>query len=173
VIGYDLNEPIPHPRLEPVYKQIAAAIREVDNNHIVLLEGAQWGGNFDVFGPPFDPRAMYNFHKYWMEPTAAAIQPFVDFRKRYKVPLWMSESGENGDDWIARFRAVLEENNIGWAFWPYKKMDATSCAASFARPEYWDDIVGYAKLRGSVGTLRSTCTGLREPYIHALIPHAR
>lgn len=73
MIGYDLNEPIPHPRLEPVYKQIAAAIREVDNNHIVLLEGAQWGGNFDVFGPPFDPRAMYNFHKYWMEPTAAAI----------------------------------------------------------------------------------------------------
>jgi len=63
----------------------------------------------------------------------------------------MSESGENGDDWIARFRAVLEENNIGWAFWPYKKMDATSCAASFARPEYWDEIVGYAKLRGSVG----------------------
>jgi hypothetical protein len=160
VIGYDLlNEPIPHyprllhlnPLLEPVYKQITAAIREVDRNHIVILGGAQWDSNFDVFGPPFDAQAMYTFHKYWTTPTADVIQPYADFRKRYNVPLWMSESGENTDDWIAKFRGVLEENNIGWAFWTYKKMDATSCAASFARPVHWDEIVSYGQIWGSVG----------------------
>lgn len=160
VLGYDLlNEPIPHypeirrlnPLLEPVYKQITAAVRGVDQNHIVILGGAQWDSNFDVFGPPFDAKAVYTFHKYWTEPAAGVIQSYMDFRKRYNVPLWMSESGENTDDWIAKFRTVLEQNNIGWAFWPYKKMDATSCGVSFSRPKYWDEVVAYAKIWGSVG----------------------
>ena len=160
IIGYDLlNEPIPtypkwkhlSPRLEPLYKRITAAIREVDQNHIVILGGAQWDSNFDVFGPPFDQRLMYNFHKYWTSPTQDVIQPYLDFRDRYNVPIWMSESGENKDDWIATFRTLLEKNGIGWAFWPYKKMDATSCVASFDRPEYWSEIVAYAQLPGSVG----------------------
>lgn len=164
VIGYDLlNEPIPqypqlahlNPRLEPVYKQITAAIRAVDQNHIVIQGGAQWDTNFGVFGPPFDSQAIYTFHRYWMEPSAKDIQPYMDFRKRYNVPIWMSESGENTDAWIAKFRAVLDSNNIGWAFWPYKKMDATSCMASFARPEHWDEIVSYAKRGRSVSAVEN------------------
>ncbi len=140
-----------NPRLEPLYKQIGASIREVDPNHILILGGAQWDSNFDVFGPPFDPKSMYTFHKYWTEPTVDVIQPYLAFRNRYSVPIWMGESGENTDEWIAKFRTVLEENEIGWAFWPYKKMDATSCAASFAKPAYWDDIVAYAKTPSSAG----------------------
>lgn len=51
LIGYDLlNEPIPHfPRLrqyneklEPLYRRITKAIREVDTNHAIILEAAQW-----------------------------------------------------------------------------------------------------------------------------------
>ena len=51
ILGYDLlNEPISpysdedylNPRLEPLYREIVAAIRSVDSNHVVLLAGAQW-----------------------------------------------------------------------------------------------------------------------------------
>ena len=160
VLGYDLlNEPIPHfpelkkfnSKLEPLYHRMVDAIREVDKNHVVILGGAQWDTNFSVFGPPFDKNVMYTFHKYWMKPEQAEIQQYVDFRDTYRVPIWMSESGENKDEWITQFRELLEKNQIGWAFWPYKKMDATSSPVSFARPVYWDEIVAYGKLAGGTG----------------------
>jgi hypothetical protein len=33
-------------KLEEIYKKGVAAIRELDTNHIILLGGAQWNGNF-------------------------------------------------------------------------------------------------------------------------------
>jgi len=161
VLGYDLlNEPIPHfpelkkynSQLEGLYHRMVEAIREVDKNHIVILGGAQWDTNFSVFGPPFDKNVMYTFHKYWMKPEQAEIQQYVDFRDTYRVPIWMSESGENTDDWITQFRTLLEKNQINWAFWPYKKMDSPRSIVSFARPQYWDEIVTYAKLPGGLGS---------------------
>ncbi len=160
VLGYDLlNEPIPHfpelkkynSQLEPLYRRIVAGIREVDRNHIVILGGAQWDTNFSVFGPPFDKNVMYNFHKYWMKPEQGEIQQYVDFRDKYQVPIWMSESGENTDEWITQFRELLDKNQIPWAFWPYKKMDSPRAIVSFARSQYWDEIVAYAKLGGGTG----------------------
>jgi hypothetical protein len=56
----------------------------------------------------------------------------------------MGESGENTDEWIASFRSLLEQNEIGWCFWPYKKVDATSCLVSINRPAEWDTIVSFA-----------------------------
>jgi aryl-phospho-beta-D-glucosidase BglC (GH1 family) len=153
VIGYDLlNEPIPHffdtnyfnPKLEPLYRKIVAAVREVDKNHIVFLGGAQWDTNFKVFGPPFDDKAAYTFHKYWMDVNQQAIEEYVAFRDRYGVPVWLGESGENTDAWVASFRELLEHNNVGWCFWPYKKMDSTSSVVSINPPPDWDSIVAFA-----------------------------
>lgn len=158
VLGYDLlNEPIPpavsqyNSKLEPLYRRITAAIREMDKNHVVIFGGAQWDSNFDVFGPPFDSNSLYTFHKYWTAATQDVIQTYLDFRDRYKVPLWMGESGENQDSWIAQFKALLEKHQIGWTFWPYKKMDATSSPVSFTRPVHWNEIVSYAALPGGTG----------------------
>src|ERR1700735_2760164 len=68
VLGYDLlNEPISpysdeaylNPRLEPLYREIVAAIRSVDANHVVLLAGGQWSTSFAMFDRPFDANAVY------------------------------------------------------------------------------------------------------------------
>jgi len=56
----------------------------------------------------------------------------------------MGESGENTDQWIEQFVRVLEKNKVGWCFWPYKKLDATSCIASINRPAEWETIVTFA-----------------------------
>jgi hypothetical protein len=72
------------------------------------------------------------------------IQEYLDFRDKHKVPVWMGESGENTDEWISSFRTLLETHNIGWCFWPYKKLEATSCIASINPPENWDAIVNFA-----------------------------
>jgi endoglucanase len=55
------------------------------------------------------------------------------------------ESGENTDEWVASYRSLLEQHKIGWCFWPYKKVDATSCVASINKPADWDAIVGFAE----------------------------
>lgn len=153
VVGYDLlNEPIAHyfdaahfnPRLEPLYKKIVKGIRAVDRNHVIFLGGAQWDTNFKVFGPPFDPKLAYTFHKYWFEVKQEAVQEYIDFSAKYDVPVWMGESGENKDEWVASFRELLERNRIGWCFWPYKKLDATSCVVSIDKPADWDAVAAFA-----------------------------
>src|SRR5579875_1139589 len=108
IIGYDLlNEPIApyfdvshfNPKLEPLYKRITKAIREVDKNHILFVGGAQWDSNFNVFGKPFDNKLVYTFHKYWTAPTQKVIQPYIDFRNKYNVPVYCGETGENTNEW--------------------------------------------------------------------------
>jgi endoglucanase len=160
VLGYDLlNEPIPNfpklaplnPSLEPLYKKLTGEIRKVDGHHILFLGGAQWDTNFAVFGKPFDANSAYTFHKYWTAPDESVIRQYVDFRERYDVPIWMGESGENTDEWIAQFVKTLEKNNIGWAFWPYKKMEKASAVVSVTPPADWEKIVEFGKLPRGTG----------------------
>lgn len=164
VLGYDLlNEPIPHypslrplnVKLEPLYKKLTIAVRQIDKHHILFLGGAQWDSNFSVFGPPFDSNTAYTLHKYWMPVQQSAIQDYVDFRQKNNVPLWLGESGENTDEWVAQFRELLEKNDIGWAFWPYKKMEKSSAVVTIAPPEGWDKIVAFAKLPRATGSVEA------------------
>ena len=155
VLGYDLlNEPIPHfPKLaplnsslEPLYKRLVEEVRKVDPHHILFLGGAQWDSNFSVFGKPFDANVAYTFHKYWTAPDESVIREYIAFRDRYDVPIWLGESGENTNDWISQFVKTLETNNIGWAFWPYKKMEKPSAVVSIVPSADWAKIVEFAKL---------------------------
>jgi len=154
ILGYDLlNEPIAHyfdsshfnPLLEPLYKRIVNAIRQTDPNHLIFLGGAQWDSNFAPFGPPFDKKLVYTFHKYWTTPTQNVIQPYVDFANKYQVPIYCGETGENTDEWVMAFRKLLDSNNIGWHFWPYKKIDNARGFVQFEIPEFYDQIIAYAE----------------------------
>lgn len=153
ILGYDLlNEPIAtyfdsayfNPRLEPLYKKIVSAIRREDKNHIIFLGGAQWDSNFKPFGKPFDNNLAYTFHKYWTPPVKKVIQDYIDFRDKNNVPVYVGETGENTDGWVDSFRVVCEQNNIGWHFWPYKKMANTRGIVSFNKPTSYDSVINYA-----------------------------
>ena len=154
ILGYDLlNEPIAHyfdsahfnPLLEPLYKRIVNAVRQIDPKHLIFLGGAQWDSNFAPFGPPFDKKLVYTFHKYWTSPTQNVIQPYVDFANKYQVPIYCGETGENTDEWVMSFRKLLDSNNIGWHFWPYKKIDNTRGFVQFDVPEFYDQVIAYAE----------------------------
>ncbi len=156
ILGYELmNEPIApyfstteelNSRLEPLYKRTIAAIREVDPHHIILLGGAQWNSNFNPLTPDasFDDNVMYTCHRYGGEPTAEAIKGFIEFRNKINRPMYMGEIGHNTDEWMTAFCRVMEENNIGWHFWPYKKMQG-SCFVSIPEPDNWDKIIAFAE----------------------------
>lgn len=153
IIGYDLlNEPIAHyfdtqklkTLLVPFYKKLTQAIRQVDTNHILIYGGAIWDSDFSVFTEPIDSKAIYTFHKYWTPPTQEVIQDYIDFRERFNVPIYLGESGENTNEWINEFRLVLQKNNIGWCFWPYKKLDSERGVVSINKPDGYDEIIKFA-----------------------------
>ncbi len=154
ILGYELiNEPIAHyfdaetlnAKLEPLHKRAVEAIRRHDNNHIILLGGPQWNSNFSNFTDwSYDDKIMYTCHRYGGEPTADAIHHFIAFRDSTGLPMYMGEIGHNTDEWQAAFCDVLEDNNIGYTFWPYKKLDS-SCMNGITRPADWDSIVAFVE----------------------------
>jgi len=179
IMGYDLlNEPIAHyfkkeelnPYLEPFYKELTKAVRTVDQNHLVILGGAQWDSNMHMFGPPFDSKVVYTFHKYWTKTTTKdVVQEYIDYRDKYNVPIYCGETGENNDEWVGSFRKMLEENNIGWTYWPYKKMDNISGIITFKRPMGYDTIINYTeKKRTSFEDIRKAAPTNREQVKQAL-----
>jgi hypothetical protein len=155
ILGYDLlNEPISpfsditylNPRLEPLYRDIVAAIRGVDPNHAVLLGGAQWDTSFAVFGRPFDANTVYTYHKFWFDPNRAALQEYVNFSNRWNVPVIIGETGEYSDSWNAKAREIHERFGIGWIFWSYKNLGSPHAVVTIRKPSGWD---GIAKTIGS------------------------
>lgn len=151
ILGYELmNEPIAHyfenkdelnKKLEPLYKRATRAIREVDANHVILLGGARWNSDFFMFTDwKFDKNIMYTCHRYGGDASAPAIKDYIDFRDKTGLPMYMGEIGHNTDEWQAQFVQVMKDNNIGYTFWPYKKVDG-SCMNAIQRPADWDSIV--------------------------------
>lgn len=134
--GYDLlNEPVlpsgyANSVLRSLYRRIAQAIREVDRNHLLFLEGNWWATDFSQLDPPVDDNMAYSFHKYWSSTAPATIQSYLNLRSRQKVPLWLGESGENSNHWFNAVTQLCEQNNIGWNWWAHKKVETITSPLS-------------------------------------------
>lgn len=113
------NEP-----LEKLMREITAAIREVDKNHIVIIEGNGWGNNYNgIFDDGlWDNNMVLSFHKYWNYNDQHSIGQIIKYRNDLNVPVWLGETGENSNVWFTQAIHLLESNNIGWAWWPLKKL---------------------------------------------------
>ena len=153
VLGYDLlNEPIaPHhdtkylePRLQPLLERLTKAVREVAPHQVIFIEGSRWGTSWHPLGPPFADNLVYTYHSYWASPRRNTIQPQLNFRDRYNVPILIAETGEATDQWITDFRTMHESYGIGWIFWPYKNLNQTTTVASVPMTVEWGQIIAFA-----------------------------
>ena len=148
VLGYDLlNEPLPNDwqyeyvdELSTLYRELTAVIRAVDPNHLIVYEGTHWATNWDLFTEVWDENSLLQFHKYWSAPDTASIQKFLDARDRLGLPIYMGESGENNLEWLYTAFRLYENYNIGWNFWPWKKMETITSPVSVIAPIGWDEI---------------------------------
>ena len=108
-----------------LHLRLTKSIRQVDPNNIIYLSGNCWGNNYNSFEAhplsSYDDNTVITFHKYWNQNDQESIQWAVDMREQYNRPLWMSESGENSNQWFADAIHLFESNNIGWSWWPVKK----------------------------------------------------
>lgn len=150
VAGYDLlNEPLPNwfaeynDQVMPLYKDIIQAIREVDQHHMIILEGVHWATDFSIFTEKPDDNLMLQFHKYWSNPDTEGIIPFLDKREELQIPLYMGEGGENNLDWYTGAFPLYEDHEISWNFWTWKKLDCINSPCSVDMPDDWQLLIDY------------------------------
>ena len=134
-----------------LYKNIIAAIRSQDNNHLIFIEGNCWGGNFNGLTslPGIDNNLAFSFHRYWNQNTVESIQEKLNFRDQYNIPIWMGESGENSNHWFADAISLLEANNIGWAWWPEKKINSVVGPLTVIKTPEYSRLLQYWKYGGT------------------------
>ncbi len=151
ILGYDLlNEPLLYPGyltmenlVEPEYRRLTAAVREVDTHHMLMLQAA-CHGSFIEFGKPFDNNTTYVFHTDTNNPTMEWIQEFLDYRTKWNVPLYSGEIYDSKVDVETGHVELAEKFNIGWTIWPYKKMGGAG-PYIFPTPAGWQKIVLFVR----------------------------
>jgi endoglucanase len=144
VAGYNLlNEPgDPDGKVVgPFHDRLVAAIREIDPDHILFLDGNTYSTDFSIFGEPY-ANVIYACHDYAAagmsfgdgHPGVEALEEVFLKRTRYQretaTPIWVGEFGPvyTGDperDAI-RYRIledqleIYERYGAGWSIWTYK-----------------------------------------------------
>ena len=141
--------------LNRVYGRVVKAIRAIDPDHIVFLEGDFYSNLFKGLDAPFAPNLVYSSHNYMgpglgpgaypagqndkkqIERTFRACEGHA-FTRRHRAPLWVGEFGAvfNGPpaEVPDRLRglddqiAVMEACGAHWTTWTYKDIGVMGMA---------------------------------------------
>lgn len=149
IIGYDLiNEPVlPEgynvALFRKFYTDLIGAVRKIDTNHIMFVEGNWFATDFTGLTPPMDDNMVYAFHKYWNETSLNTIQYLIDIRNEFQVPLWLGESGENSNSWFYEVTRMVESQNIGWNWWTHKKYNTLTAPLSVVTNPDYEAVLSY------------------------------
>ncbi len=130
--------------LKNLYTRITHAIRQVDTNHTIIIEGNGWGNNYNGLMPLWDKNMVLSFHKYWSFNDQESISKALAFRKIFNVPIWYGETGENSNVWFTQAIQMFETNDIGWCWWPLKKIGFNN-PLEIKKPAGYDKLLSYWK----------------------------
>lgn len=148
--------------LRELMKRTTEAIRSVDTNHLIIIEGNCWGNNYDGIFPLWDKNMALSFHKYWNHNNVQSIQKMLDYRTQYNVPIWLGESGENSNVWFRDAIKLMETHNIGWAFWPMKKIENIAGITSVTTNTGYQNLLEYWNGKASKPSPESAQNDLNE-----------
>lgn len=173
--GYDLlnevNWTLGTYELRNLYVQITNAIRAVDTNHIIYIEGNGYANDFTGLTPPWDDNMVYSFHKYWSYNNEDSLDWVLGMRDQYNVPLWCGETGENSNTWYRDAFKLYEDNNIGWASWPYKRIETIVAPYSISSNSNYEAIINYWKGEGPAPSVNDAIAGLSQLTTDLLLPN--
>ena len=172
--GYDLlNEtnwelPDGNKALKDLFVRITDAIREVDDKHIIIIEGNDYANNFTGLTPPWDDNMVYSFHKYWNSTNDDDLNWILPLRDEHNVPLWMGESGENSNTWYTDAVTLFEDNNVGWAWWAMKKIGSVNSPYRIRVNDGYQKILNYWKDGGDKPSEQETYDAMMKLADNAL-----
>lgn len=183
VAGYDLiNEPADHTgkMLFPYYKRLKDAIRKIDSNHILFIEGDKYAADFSPFTEVWD-NVVYTNHDY-------AVPGFIsggdypgytgkryydkdtleydylkksEFMYKHKVPIWVGEFGPvyTGDPKKDEMRyqilkdqlAYYDKYKVSWCIWLYKDMGLQAIMHQKPNTPYMKLVTKFLARKDSLG----------------------
>jgi endoglucanase len=147
--------------LKKLMVDITKAIREVDQKHIIIIEGNGWGNNYNGILPQWDNNMVLSYHKYWSYNDQASAAHMIKTRDKYNIPVWLGETGENSNVWFTEAIRLFETNNIGWAWWPLKKIGSNNPMEIKSNLNY-DSVVGYINSGGNKPKESNVYSGVME-----------
>ncbi|MDA3893395.1 MAG: carbohydrate-binding protein [Salinivirgaceae bacterium] len=127
-----------------LHKAITAAIREVDNNHLIIIEGNGFANDFSGLPEIWDDNLALSFHKYWDFNNENSLDWMIERRDELGVPIWLGETGENSNTWFTNLITLCNENNVGWSWWPVKKGGINNILEVETNQDYYD-LINYWK----------------------------
>ncbi len=127
IAAYDLlNEPKPGSAdLVALYARIVAGIRQVDANHMVMVQGKTFALDFSSFTARLDANQAYTFHVYnWFdaltrEDTIGKIMRVKNIADAHGLPLWNGEFGQDSYAVVEKNRCIFERSDLGVSGWAY------------------------------------------------------
>jgi hypothetical protein len=157
--------------LRQLYVNITNAIREVDTKHMIIVEGNCWGNNYNGFFPVWDNNMALSFHKYWSNNDQGSISGIINLRNQYNIPIWMGESGENSNVWFRDAIQLVENNGIGWAWWPEKKIGSVVNPFTIVKTSDYQTLLNYWNNGGAAPTVAFAYPALMQQAENAKIQH--
>lgn len=183
IAGYNpINEPgdAHGDTIGPFYRRLEAAIRAVDPDHILFLDGNRYSTQFDQLGDPL-PNCVYTAHDY-------ALPGFVDggpypgvsrgqyvdrdrveetflqrtaYMRETGTPIWVGEFGPvyTGDPERdeQRYRLLEDQLDIfarydaSWALWTYKDIGLQGAVSADPQSEYMRRIAPVLEKKARLG----------------------
>lgn len=157
IAAYDLmNEPCAQTKeqikgLNKVYEDVAAAVRKVDSEHILVISGNRYGTSFNEMNPPFMDNLVYTCHYYLDAATSTRLRypgrfgnlicdkrivelqmdMLTDYMRKYNVPCWVGEFGVRlsyknyTEDRLRIFEDqmnAINDRDYSWSLWTYKDL---------------------------------------------------
>lgn len=201
VAGYNpINEPADPSEqiIVPFYKRLYDAIRAVDPNHIIFLEGNRYSQDFHMFGEPWD-NVVYANHDY-------ALPGFVDggpypgvsrgvhvdrevlentflkrseYMMRHEVPVWVGEFGPvypvgDPESHSARYQVlrdqldIYDRHEVSWSIWLYKDIGLQGVVYTDADSEWIQRIKPILEKKARLGV--DSWGGLETEIRHIMEP---
>jgi endoglucanase len=191
------NVPGGGPAIQALTQRLISTIRNNGDNHILVVHGNGWGNDYTAMEPfTFTPNwgLVYSAHRYWFDLDTDYDQGgnpnvinrlgnMLAFRDRHNVPVWVGETGENNNAWLAQNIANLDAAGIGWCHWTYKRHDWRENAAlgriggnwptdgAFAMPVVLDSIK-FENFIPNPNTIAAVTGNLPQPGAEGCFPSA-
>ncbi len=148
--------------LRDLLKEITDTIRKVDSLHILFIEGNWFANDFTGLTPPWDGNMVYSPHKYWSVNDRKSIQWVLDIRDTYDVPIYFGEAGENSNVWFRDAIRLLEDQQIGWAWWPLKKIESIAGPLSAVKTDGYQKLLDFWNGSGPMPTAPEARSALMQ-----------
>lgn len=174
--------------INALYRRTTAAIRAIDPDHIIIIEGDQYSTRFTGLDAPFAPNLVYSSHFYhdagfhaapypgtiqnrdWTAATIAAdfsATEALAFTQKHRVPLYVGELGSiyhqpdaGRDQALLDTVAALQSAGAHWTVWTYKDLGLMG----------WSHVAPDAEIHRVLAPCERAKRALGLDYIDALRP---